>query len=158
MNAKKNLLKLGLPKEACRKPPSAFSRRLVTIFLFVRSYYPVVDDEEISSMLIRAQEMGRYVADGHLDCGLTGYDWMMDQNADVVEVAELQYGKEGFRPVRWVVAVPNDSKFKKLEDLEGKRIATRTGRLYQALFQEAQGECDCRFFVGSHRGEAAGIV
>jgi ATP phosphoribosyltransferase len=75
-------------------------------------------------MLIRAQEMARYVEDGHLDCGLTGFDWIQEQNADVVEVAELQYGKEGFRPVRWVVAVPIDSKIKSIKDLQGKRVAT----------------------------------
>lgn len=125
MNGKKNLLKLGLPKGSLQEATlRLFKKAGYHIAVSSRSYYPVFDDAEITSMLIRAQEMGRYVADGHLDCGLTGYDWMMDQNADVVEVAELQYGKEGFRPVRWVVAVPNDSKFRKLEDLEGKRIAT----------------------------------
>jgi ATP phosphoribosyltransferase len=75
-------------------------------------------------MLIRAQEMARYVEDGVLDCGLTGHDWVLEQNADVVEVAELRYGKEGFRPVKWVVAVPMDSKIRGLKDLNGKRVAT----------------------------------
>jgi ATP phosphoribosyltransferase len=75
-------------------------------------------------MLIRAQEMARYVEDGVLDCGLTGHDWVLEQNADVIEIAELQYGKEGFKPVRWVVAVPVSSKIKTIKDLEGKRIAT----------------------------------
>jgi ATP phosphoribosyltransferase len=68
--------------------------------------------------------MARYVEDGVLDCGLTGKDWILEQNADVVEIAELQYGKEGFKPVRWVVAVPVESKIKSLKDLEGKRVAT----------------------------------
>jgi ATP phosphoribosyltransferase len=75
-------------------------------------------------MLIRAQEMARYVEDGILDCGLTGKDWIMEQNAAVHEVAELIYAKEGLRPVRWVIAVPNDSKVKSVRDLNGKRIAT----------------------------------
>jgi ATP phosphoribosyltransferase len=75
-------------------------------------------------MLIRAQEMARYVQDGHLDCGLTGFDWVKEQNADVVEIAELQYGKEGFRPVKWVIAVPMDSKIRSVKDLQGMRIAT----------------------------------
>jgi ATP phosphoribosyltransferase len=75
-------------------------------------------------MLIRAQEMARYVENGILDCGLTGYDWIMEQAADVHEVAELNYAKEGLRPVRWVIAVPNESKIKTLKDLNGKRIAT----------------------------------
>jgi ATP phosphoribosyltransferase len=89
-----------------------------------RSYYPVFDDPEIEAMLIRAQEMARYVENGILDCGLTGYDWIMEQNAEVKEVAELNYAKEGLRPVRWVIAVPNDSKIKTIKDLNGKRIAT----------------------------------
>jgi ATP phosphoribosyltransferase len=89
-----------------------------------RSYYPVIDDEEISCMLLRAQEIPIYVEEGYLDCGLTGYDWVLEQNVDFVEVAELKYAKEGFRPVRWVIAVPEDSPIKKIEDLQGKRIAT----------------------------------
>jgi ATP phosphoribosyltransferase len=75
-------------------------------------------------MLIRAQEMARYVEEGILDCGLTGYDWILEHNAKVKEVAELNYAKEGLRPVRWVVAVPNDSPIKSVKDLNGKRIAT----------------------------------
>lgn len=94
------------------------------ISLSERSYYPVFDDPEIAAMLIRAQEMARYVQDGHLDCGLTGHDWILEQDASVVEVCELIYGKGGFRPVRWVVAVPVDSPIKSLKDLKGKRIAT----------------------------------
>ncbi|MEK7197300.1 MAG: ATP phosphoribosyltransferase, partial [Nitrospirota bacterium] len=82
------------------------------------------DDIEIKAMLIRAQEMARYVQDGILDCGLTGKDWILEQNADVHEVAELNYAKEGLRPVRWVIAVPNDSKIKSVKGLNGKRIAT----------------------------------
>ncbi|HMK44020.1 MAG TPA: ATP phosphoribosyltransferase [Dissulfurispiraceae bacterium] len=125
MDANKTQLKLGLPKGSLQEATlRLFKKAGYHISVSSRSYYPVFDDDEITSMLIRAQEMARYVGDGYLDCGLTGYDWIKDQGADVVEVAELQYGKEGFRPVRWVIAVPNDSKFKKLEDLEGKRIAT----------------------------------
>jgi ATP phosphoribosyltransferase len=78
----------------------------------------------MESMLIRAQEMARYVESGILDCGLTGLDWIMEQSADVKEVAELNYAKEGLRPVRWVIAVPNDSKIKSIRDLNGTRIAT----------------------------------
>ncbi len=89
-----------------------------------RSYYPSVDDPEIQPMLIRAQEMAGYVEKGIIDCGLTGKDWIMEQNSKVREVAELNYAKEGLRPVRWVLAVPNDSKIKKIKDLNGKRIST----------------------------------
>ncbi len=89
-----------------------------------RSYYPSIDDPEIECMMVRAQEVPRYVEDGVLDAGLTGYDWIMEQGAKVVEVAELNYAKEGLRPVRWVIAVPEDSKIKAVKDLNGKRIAT----------------------------------
>jgi ATP phosphoribosyltransferase len=89
-----------------------------------RSYYPSFDDPEIEAMLIRAQEMAGYVESGILDCGLTGRDWILEQNASVHEVAELIYAKEGLRPVKWVIAVPNDSKIKAVRDLNGKRIAT----------------------------------
>lgn len=120
-----NLLKLGLPKGSLQEATlRLFKKAGYHITVSSRSYYPVFDDPEIESMLIRAQEMARYVQDGHLDCGLTGHDWVLEQNADVVEIAELRYAKEGFRPVRWVVAVPVDSKIKTIKDLNGKRIAT----------------------------------
>ncbi len=125
MNGKKKMLNLGLPKGSLQESTlRLFKKAGYHVTVSSRSYYPVFDDTEITSMLIRAQEMARYVEDGVLDCGLTGKDWILEQNADVIEVAELNYAKEGFRPVRWVVAVPNDSKIKSVKDLNGKRIAT----------------------------------
>lgn len=125
MKAKDSVLKLGLPKGSLQESTLRLFRKAgYHISVSTRSYYPVFDDSEIESLLIRAQEMARYVEDGHLDCGLTGLDWVLEQNADVEEVAELRYAKEGFRPVRWVVAVPVDSKIKSLKDLRGKRVAT----------------------------------
>lgn len=126
MEKKKNkILRLGLPKGSLQESTlRLFKKAGYHITVSSRSYYPLFDDAEIESMLIRAQEMARYVEDGHLDCGLTGLDWVLEYNADVVEVAELKYAKEGFRPVRWVVAVPVDSKIRVLKDLQGKRIAT----------------------------------
>jgi len=119
------ILKIGLPKGSLQETTlKLFKKAGYNIHVSPRSYYPVFDDDEISSMLIRAQEVPRYVEEGYLDCGLTGYDWILEQNAEVVEVAELRYAKEGFRPVKWVIAVPEDSPIKKLEDLQGKRIAT----------------------------------
>jgi ATP phosphoribosyltransferase len=124
-NKKESILNLGLPKGSLQESTlRLFKKAGYHISVSSRSYYPVFDDPEISSMLIRAQEMARYVEDGHLDCGLTGKDWVLEQNADIVEVAELRYAKEGFRPVRWVIAVPNDSKIKSVKDLNGKRVAT----------------------------------
>jgi ATP phosphoribosyltransferase len=119
------ILKLGLPKGSLQESTlKLFKKAGFNVHVSHRSYYPVIDDEEISCMLLRAQEIPIYVEEGYLDCGLTGYDWVLEQNVDFVEVAELKYAKEGFRPVRWVIAVPEDSPIKKIEDLQGKRIAT----------------------------------
>ncbi len=119
------LLKLGLPKGSLQESTLKLFRKAgYHITISTRSYYPTFDDSEIQAMLIRAQEMAGYVEAGILDCGLTGKDWILEQNASVHEVAELIYAKEGLRPVKWVIAVPNDSKIRSLKDLNGKRIAT----------------------------------
>jgi len=119
------ILKLGIPKGSLQESTLKLFRKAgYHITVSSRSYYPSFDDPEIEAMLIRAQEMAKYVQDGILDCGLTGKDWILEQNADVYEVAELNYAKEGLRPVKWVIAVPNDSKIKSLKGLNGKRIAT----------------------------------
>lgn len=125
MKSKAKILNLGLPKGSLQESTlKLFKKAGYHIAVSGRSYYPVFDDNQIESMLIRAQEMARYVENGILDCGLTGYDWIMEQAADVHEVAELNYAKEGLRPVKWVIAVPNDSRIKTIKDLNGKRIAT----------------------------------
>ena len=118
-------LRIGLPKGSLQESTLKLFRKAgYHINVSSRSYYPSFDDPEIESMLIRAQEMAGYVENGIIDCGLTGKDWIMEQNANVHEVAELIYAKEGLRPVKWVIAVPNDSKIKTVKDLNGKRIAT----------------------------------
>jgi ATP phosphoribosyltransferase len=118
-------LKLGLPKGSLQESTlKLFKKAGYHISVSTRSYYPEFDDPEITSMLVRAQEMAGYVEAGILDCGLTGKDWIMEQGASVQEVTELIYAKEGLRPVKWVIAVPNDSKIKTVKDLRGKRIAT----------------------------------
>jgi ATP phosphoribosyltransferase len=119
------ILRFGLPKGSLQESTLKLFRKAgYHITISSRSYYPSFDDAEIEAMLIRAQEMARYVEAGILDCGLTGKDWIMEQNAEVHEIAELIYAKEGLRPVKWVIAVPNDSKIKTVKDLNGKRIAT----------------------------------
>lgn len=125
MKGKKKILRLGLPKGSLQEATLKLFRKAgYHVAVSGRSYYPIFDDTEIEAMLIRAQEMARYVENGIIDCGLTGYDWIMEQNADIKEVAELTYAKEGLKPVRWVVAVPNDSRIRTIKDLNGKRIAT----------------------------------
>jgi ATP phosphoribosyltransferase len=103
---------------------SMFKRAGYNINVQSRSYYPKIDDPEIECILIRAQEIARYVEMGLLDCGLTGYDWVLENDANVTQIAELVYGKVGRKPLRWVLAVPNDSPINGAKDLEGKRIAT----------------------------------
>ncbi len=126
-------LKLGLPKGSLQEATLELFRRAgYEISVNPRSYFPVIDDEEIECMLIRAQEMARYVEDGILDVGLTGTDWILENGASVIEVADLVYAKQTFGKVRWVLAVPEKSAFQSVRDLEGKIIATElvkvTGR------------------------------
>jgi ATP phosphoribosyltransferase len=119
------ILKLGIPKGSLENATvDLFRRAGFNIQVSSRSYFPAVDDPEIECMLIRAQEMARYVEDGVLDAGLTGYDWVVENDADVVTVADLIYAKQSFGKVRWVLAVPEASAFQSVADLQDKVIAT----------------------------------
>jgi len=131
-----HVLKLGIPAGSLQEATGELFRRAGYKITFrSRSYFPTIDDDEIECMLIRAQEMARYVADGVLDAGLTGFDWITETGADVHEVAELVFSKVSRRPVRWVLCVPNDSPVQTVADLEGARIATEavgmTGRFLE---------------------------
>jgi ATP phosphoribosyltransferase len=118
-------LKLGIPKGSLENATiDLFRRAGFTITTSSRSYFPGIDDPDIECMLIRAQEMARYVEDGILDAGLTGRDWVEENEADVVAAADLIYAKQSFGKVRWVLAVPESSAFHSAEDLQGKIIAT----------------------------------
>ncbi len=118
-------LKIGLPKGSLQETTfRLFKNAGFSVKLPERSYVPSIDDPELEGLVIRAQEMARYVEDGILDLGITGYDWVLEQNAKVEELVRLRYGKIGFRGVKWVVAVPAESSIQKVEDLENKKIAT----------------------------------
>jgi len=120
-----NILKLGLPKGSLQEPTfEIFKKAGFRIQLGERSYIPGIDDSEMECLLIRAQEMGHYVEDGVLDAGITGQDWIQEYESDIVEVTKLLYARGGFVPVKWVVAVPEDSGITEISQLEGKRIAT----------------------------------
>ena len=118
-------LRLGIPKGSLQEATlSLFTRAGLRVYTNARSYFAATDDPEIECLLIRAQEMARYVEHGALDAGLTGLDWVLESGLDVVKVTDLIYAKQSMGSVKWVLAVPEDSRFQKLEDLEGRIVAT----------------------------------
>ena len=144
------ILKLGIPAGSLQEATGDLFRKAGYKITFAsRSYYPSIDDPEIQCTLIRAQEMPRYVADGSLDCGLTGHDWIMENEADVKEVAELVFSKVSRRPVRWVLAVPEDSPVRGVKDLQGKRIATEVVSLTRRWLKQNGVEAHVEFSWGA---------
>jgi len=130
-------LKLGIPKGSLENATvDLFRRAGFNIAVSTRSYFPAIDDPEIECMLIRAQEMARYVEDGVLDAGLTGLDWIMETGADIHKVADLVYSKQSFGKVRWVLAVPVSSSIQSIADLEGKVIATELVGFTRRLLEQ----------------------
>ena len=143
-------LKLALPKGSLQSSTlRLFQRAGYNVAVSERSYYPVFDDPEIESMLIRAQEVSRYVEQCVLDAGITGSDWLADSEADLVTVAELVYSKQTLQPCRWVLAVPQDSPFQRAEDLAGKTIATELVRVTKAYFDARKVDVDVEFSWGA---------
>jgi ATP phosphoribosyltransferase len=144
------ILKLGIPSGSLQEATAGlFQKAGYKITFASRSYYPTIDDPEIQCTLIRAQEMPRYVQDGSLDCGLTGYDWILENDAKVTEVAELIFSKVSRRPVRWVLAVPNDSDIHDVKDLQGKRIATEVVNLTRRWLAKHGVEAHVEFSWGA---------
>jgi ATP phosphoribosyltransferase len=144
------VLKLGIPAGSLQEATGDLFRKSGYKLTFSgRSYYPAIDDPEIHCTLIRAQEMPRYVQDGSLDCGLTGYDWILENDAKVVELAELMFSKVSRRPVRWVLAVPNDSPIQSPIDLQGKRIATEVVQLTRRWLADHKVEAHVEFSWGA---------
>ena len=132
-------LRLGIPKGSLQESTvQLFARAGFNIYVSSRSYFPTIDDPEIECTLIRAQEMARYVADEAVDAGLTGIDWIEEHRAatgeEVVSVTDLVYSKQSFRKVRWVLAVPEDSRYRSPRDLEGARISTELVRVTEQYF------------------------
>ena len=131
----KQVLKLGIPAGSLQEATAElFKKAGYNIKFSSRSYYPEIDDPEIECLLVRAQEMSRYVELGVLDAGITGYDWILENESDVLEICELMFSKVSRRPVRWVLCVPNDSPVKSAKDLAGKRIATEVVKLTEKYF------------------------
>ena len=145
-----NKLKLGLPKGSLQDATIAlFARAGWNIYANGRSYFPSIDDADIECMLVRAQEMARYVEHAALDAGLTGNDWVLENQSDVQRVTSLTYSKQSRTPVRWVLAVPEDSPFQKPEDLAGKTIATELVEFTKRYFAERKIPVTVEFSWGA---------
>ena len=145
-----NTLILGLPKGSLQDATfGLFEKAGFSIKGGARSYVPTCDDPEIVIRLIRAQEMSHYVELGLLDAGITGLDWITENNSDVQEVADLVYGKQGMRPVRWVLAVPNDSTIQSVKDLEGKRVATEAVGIANQYLEQHGVSAEVEFSWGA---------
>ena len=153
-------LKLGLPKGSLQDATiKVFERAGFKIAVSGRSYFPYIDDPEIEVVLLRAQEMSRYVEMGTLDVAITGKDWTIENNSDVQVVCEMVYSKTSFRPTRWVIAVPQNSPVKKIEDLQGKRISTEMVNYTKRYFSERKIPVEVEFSWGATEAKAAeGLV
>lgn len=144
------ILKLGIPTGSLQKGTiELFSKAGFHIADSQRSFQPRIDDEQIRLLMLRAQEMGRYVANGVLDAGITGYDWIMENDCDVVQVAELAYSKARAKPVRWVLAVPNESKVTKPKDLQAGIIATELVNVTRRYFADKNIDVKVEFSWGT---------
>lgn len=148
--AEKRIVKLGIPKGSLADSTiDLFARAGFRITVPSRGYIPVIDDDELNCIMFRAQEMSRYVADGVLDCGLTGHDWIRENDSDVHEVCELVYSKATSRPARWVLAVPNESPVKRIEDLAGGIISTELVNVTRRFFEERGIDVKIEFSWGA---------
>jgi ATP phosphoribosyltransferase len=144
------ILKLGIPAGSLQKATiELFNKAGFNILDSERSFQPRIDDEQIQPICLRAQEMSRYVADGVLDAGITGYDWIMENESDVVQVAELSYSKATNKPARWVLAVPNESKVTKPRDLQGGIIATELVNVTKKYFADKNINVQVEFSWGT---------
>ena len=153
-------LKLGLPKGSLQESTlRVFERAGFHIYVSGRSYFPVIDDAEIDPVLLRAQEMSRYVEDGVLDGGITGKDWVLENESKVRSLADLVYAKQSAVKVRWVLAVPENSKIKSVKDLKGKRIATELVNVTRAFLKMHKVKADVEFSWGATEAKvASGLV
>ena len=157
-NGEKKII-LGLPKGSLQEATfNVFEKAGYNLTVGKRSYFPSIDDPEIECVLLRAQEMGRYVEDGVLDAGITGIDWVKETNADVEEIEELTYGKSGLKPVKWVLAVANESPIQSVKDLDGKIIATEVVNLTKKYLEEKGVNAKVEFSWGATEIKARGLA
>ncbi|HNV93487.1 MAG: ATP phosphoribosyltransferase [Candidatus Methanofastidiosum methylothiophilum] len=153
------ILKIGLPKGSLEQSTlNMFKKAGYSINISSRSYKPSIDDPNIECLLIRAQEIPRYVEKGIIDIGLTGLDWVIENNADIVTVGKLIYAKQGLKPVRWVLAVSEFSKIKTLEDLNGKRIATEVVNITKKYLSDKGLNASVEFSWGATEAKVPELV
>ena len=156
---KKQVLRLGLPKGSLQESTLALMAKAGwKVLTSSRSYVPRTEDPELELRLIRAQEISRYVEHGFLDAGITGADWIAENDSDVHEVCEIAYSKQTTNPARWVLAVPNDSPVKSVKDLQGKRIATELVALTKRWLKENGVTADVEFSWGATEVKAPELV
>lgn len=143
-------LKIGLPKGSLQEATFKMLKKAgFSISASERSYFPSIDDPELEPVLLRAQEMSRYVEEGILDCGITGNDWILENGSDVVRVTELAYAKQSLNPVKWVLAVPESSNIRKVTNLKGKRIATELVNVTKDFLKKKKIKADVEFSWGA---------
>ncbi len=153
------MLRLGIPKGSLQDSTiQLMAKAGYNFYVNGRSYILSCDDEEIEGVLIRAQEIARYVEDGVLDAGITGKDWILETESEVTEVCELVYSKASFRPVRWVLAVPENSEIKSVQDLQNKRIATEAVNLTRRYLAENNVTAEVEFSWGATEIKAPRLV
>ena len=161
MNAddEKSILKIGLPKGSLEKPTfDLFNKAGYDIYGSSRSYRPAIDDQELRVRLLRAQEIGRYVHQGFLDCGITGRDWVAENEADVEVLTDLPYSRATANPTRWVLVVPEDSPIQSVEDLQGKLISTEALNLTRNFLKEHGVEAKLEFSWGATEVKVPDLV
>jgi ATP phosphoribosyltransferase len=158
---KNKVLKIGLPKGSLQEATFKMFRKAgFNVNLpSERSYFPSIDDAEVEPVLLRAQEMSRYVQDGALDCGITGNDWILENNSDVARITDLIYAKQSLNKVRWVLAVPQDSGLKTVKELAGKRVATELVNVTESFFKKNKVKVEVEFSWGATEVKvSAGLV
>lgn len=145
-----NKLKIAIPKGSLEEATyQLFKKAGFNISVGSRSYFPSIDDPELEVILFRPQEMSRYIEDGIVDCGITGHDWIVENESNIVELCELQYSKRTRNPVRWVLAVHNDSPFKNIKDLQGKKIVTELVNVTKQYLKKHKVEAEVEFSWGA---------
>ncbi len=158
MSEDKKLI-IGFPKGSLEKATyDLFAKAGYKVSVSSRSYYPRIDDKELEGILIRSQEMSKYVENGNMDCGLCGKDWIIENNSDVVDVCELMYSKQTANPVKWVLCVHEDSPFNRAEDLEGKTIATEAVGMTTRFFNEKDINVKVEFSWGATEVKCPSLV